>query len=87
MTGRKDERLLSILPLSHMFEQMEGLLFPLRIGADVTYITSRCPKAIFKTMQERKVTVRFGARIMPPWESDSEKVTQLIEKSVAKLAS
>ena len=57
MTGRKDDRLLSILPLSHMFEQMGGLLFPLRIGADVTYITSRRPKAIFKAMQERRVTV------------------------------
>ena len=57
MTGRKDDKLLSILPLSHMFEQMGGLLFPLRIGADVTYITSRRPKAIFKTMQERRVTV------------------------------
>ena len=33
------------------------------------------------------VTVRFGAPIMPPWESDSEKVTQLMEKSVANLAS
>ena len=57
MTGKEDDRLLSILPLSHMFEQMGGLLFPLRIGANVTYMTSRRPKAIFQTMQERRVSV------------------------------
>ena len=55
--GKSSDRLLSILPLSHMFEQMGGMLFPLKIGADITYITSRRPKAIFKTMQDRKVTV------------------------------
>lgn len=57
ITGKKSDRLLSILPLSHMFEQMGGMLFPLKIGANVTYVTSRRPKAIFKTMQDRKVTV------------------------------
>ena len=57
MTGKEDDRLLSILPLSHMFEQMGGLLFPLRIGANVTYMTSKRPKAIFQAMQERRVSV------------------------------
>ena len=57
MTGKEDDRLLSILPLSHMFEQMGGLLFPLRIGANVTYMTSKRPKAIFQTMQERRISV------------------------------
>ena len=57
ITGKKSDRLLSILPLSHMFEQMGGMLFPLKIGANITYVTSRRPKSIFKTMQDRKVTV------------------------------
>ena len=57
ITGRSTDRLISILPLSHMFEQMGGLLFPLKIGADITYAMSRRPKVLFRTMQERKVTV------------------------------
>ena len=55
--GKQSDRLLSVLPLSHMFEQMGGMLFPLNIGANITYVTSRRPKSIFKTMQDRKVTV------------------------------
>ena len=55
--GSSSDRLLSILPLSHMFEQMGGLLMALRCGANVTYPTSRRPTVLFKTMQERKVTL------------------------------
>ena len=55
--GKLSDRLMSILPLSHMFEQMGGLLTPLRIGASVTFPTSRQPTVLFRTMQERKVTM------------------------------
>ena len=55
--GKPSDRMLSILPLSHMFEQMGGLLIPLRIGANITYPTSRQPTVMFRTMQERKVTL------------------------------
>ena len=54
---RPSDRLMSILPLSHMFEQMGGLLMPLRVGANITYPTSRQPTILFKVMRERKVTL------------------------------
>ena len=49
-------RLLSILPLSHMYEQMGGLLAVLYFGASVTYPTSRQPTVLARTMQERRIT-------------------------------
>ena len=55
--GKPSDRLLSILPLSHMFEQMGGLLIPLRIGANVTYLTSRQPPVLLKTAGERRPTL------------------------------
>ena len=51
-----DSRLLSILPLSHMYEQMGGLLAVLHYGASVTYPTSRQPATLARTMRERRVT-------------------------------
>lgn len=50
-------RLLSLLPLSHMFEQMGSLLIAMSYGASVTFPTSRQPAILFKLMQERKVTM------------------------------
>ena len=50
-------RLLSILPLSHMYEQMGGLFMTLHHGASVTYPTSRQPTVLARTMRERKITV------------------------------
>ena len=49
-------RLLSILPLSHMYEQMGGLLAVLNFGASVTYPTSRQPTVLARTMRERRIT-------------------------------
>ncbi len=49
-------RLLSILPLSHMYEQMGGLLAVLHFGASVTYPTSRQPTVLARTMRERRIT-------------------------------
>ena len=49
-------RLLSILPLSHMYEQMGGLFVVLFYGASVTYATSRQPTVLARTMRERKIT-------------------------------
>ena len=50
------DRLLSILPLSHVFEQTGGLLLPLLNGAGVTFITTRQPTALLKLMQEVRPT-------------------------------
>ena len=51
-----DSRLLSILPLSHMYEQMGGLFIALQYGASVTYPTSRQPTVLSRTMRERRIT-------------------------------
>ena len=55
--GKASDRLLSVLPLSHMFEQMGGLLLALRVGANITYATSRQPTVLFRALRERKVTI------------------------------
>ena len=55
--GNPSDRLLSLLPLSHMLEQMGGLFVTLRCGASVTYPTSRQPSVLFRTMRERSVTM------------------------------
>ena len=53
----RSSRLLSILPLSHMYEQMGGLLVVLYYGASVTYPVSRQPTVLSRTMRERKITI------------------------------
>ena len=54
---KPSSRLLSILPLSHMYEQMGGLFVTLHYGASVTYPTSRQPTVLSRTMRERKITI------------------------------
>jgi long-chain acyl-CoA synthetase len=49
-------RVVSILPLSHMFEQMGGLLVPLSGGASITYVSALRPDAIFAAMANVRVT-------------------------------
>ncbi|HEX6605474.1 MAG TPA: AMP-binding protein, partial [Chloroflexia bacterium] len=49
-------RLLSILPLSHMLEEVVGLLLPLLRGAGVTYTASRQSTVLFRAIQEQQIT-------------------------------
>ena len=56
VTVNYTHRLLSLLPLSHMYEQMGGLFITLHSGASVTYPTSRQPTVLSRTMRERKIT-------------------------------
>ncbi|HZU07800.1 MAG TPA: AMP-binding protein [Chloroflexota bacterium] len=49
-------RLLSLLPLSHMFEQAVGLLAPLSGGASIVYVSTLRPEAIFQALGEERVT-------------------------------
>lgn len=51
-----DYRLLSVLPLSHMFEQTAGLFLPLRVGASVHYPVSRQSAVILKTLRRHRIT-------------------------------
>ncbi|MCX7617099.1 AMP-binding protein [Tepidiforma sp.] len=53
-------RMLSLLPLSHMFEQTAGCFAPIAAGAAVCYPTSRQPASLSRTMQEWKPTVIIG---------------------------
>ncbi len=55
--GRRSDRMMSILPLSHMLEQMGGLLVPMNAGANITYPTARQATVLFRTMKERRVTM------------------------------
>jgi long-chain acyl-CoA synthetase len=49
-------RILSILPLSHMFEQVAGLLLGLRGGASITYCPSVQPGMVFRAIRENHIT-------------------------------
>ena len=55
--GKSSFRLLSLLPLSHMFEQMGSLFSALSFGANITFATSRQPAVLLKLMQERRITM------------------------------
>src|SRR4029079_2396910 len=52
-----NERLLSILPLSHMFEQTCGLLAPFLVGASIVLPVSRQPAVLIRTFREFQVTM------------------------------
>jgi long-chain acyl-CoA synthetase len=47
--------LLSILPLSHMFEQTVGLFLPIRNGGSVHYAPAMLPSVILAEMRRRRV--------------------------------
>ena len=51
------QRLLSFLPLSHMFEQLGGFFTVMLAGASVIYPTSRQPAVVRRTFKERKVSM------------------------------
>ena len=55
--GRTSDHLLSLLPLSHMFEQTAGLLVPLLFGGRILYPVSRQPSFIFKALRESEITL------------------------------
>ena len=49
------ERLLSLLPLSHMMEQTAGLLAALAAGATIYYTTSRRSTAVMAALQRHRI--------------------------------
>ena len=55
--GDPSFRMLSLLPLSHMFEQIGSLFSGLSCGASITFVTSRQPALLLKMMQERRITM------------------------------
>jgi long-chain acyl-CoA synthetase len=53
---RMEHRIVSLLPLSHLFEQAVGLFYALSVGSDVLYVRTRNPRVIFEAFQEHRVT-------------------------------
>ena len=51
-----ENRVLAILPLSHMFEQIADLFVPLSAGASVVYLSSLRPDVIFAAMAHYRIT-------------------------------
>src|SRR5947199_8122829 len=51
------QRLLSFIPLSHIFEQGPGFYCVLVAGASVVYPTSRQPAVVRRTFKERRVSM------------------------------
>jgi long-chain acyl-CoA synthetase len=56
LTLDKNWRFLSILPLSHMFEQTVGLFISLVYGCSITYLKTRKSAALVQAMQEEKIS-------------------------------
>ena len=54
--ARPSYRMLSLLPLSHVYEQSGGLFAALRGGAASIYPVSRQPAVIFKALAENQIT-------------------------------
>jgi long-chain acyl-CoA synthetase len=52
----REHRTVSLLPLSHLFEQAPILFFGMMIGADILYLRSRTPRVIFDALREQRVT-------------------------------
>ena len=51
------DRLLSVLPLSHLYEQVLGFMTPLTVGASIVYPVSRQPAVLVRTFRDFKVSV------------------------------
>ena len=52
-----DDRFLSVLPLSHLYEQVLGLIGPLLQGASVVYPVSRQPAVLLRTFRDFRVSI------------------------------
>jgi long-chain acyl-CoA synthetase len=52
-----NHRFLSVLPMSHMFEQVAGFFCPLYYGCTVTYLSSRKSSAIVSALQRDRISV------------------------------
>jgi long-chain acyl-CoA synthetase len=51
-----EHRVVSLLPLSHLFEQAVALYYALDVGANVLYVRSRNPRVIFEAIRGHRTT-------------------------------
>lgn len=86
------DRLLSILPLGHMFEQTVGMLFPLRQGARIVYLPRIASGLITRALLEHRITKlvavpQFLDTVMKRIEARAqEEVKEKIFKTLRRLA-
>jgi len=52
----EEERTVSLLPASHLFDQAPILFYGMSIGGDILYLRSRTPRVILKALAEHRVT-------------------------------
>ncbi len=49
-------RVVSVLPLAHLFEQAIGLYFILDLGARILYVRTRNPRVVFESIRDHRTT-------------------------------
>ena len=49
-------RVVSVLPLAHLFEQAIGLYFILDLGAQILYVRTRNPRVVFESIRDHRTT-------------------------------
>ena len=52
----QEHRVVSLLPLSHLLEQVSALFYALTVGANILYVRSRNPRVIFEAIRDHRVT-------------------------------
>ena len=52
----QEHRAVSLLPLSHLLEQVTLIFYAMSVGAHVVYVRSRNPRVIFETIRDHRTT-------------------------------
>jgi long-chain acyl-CoA synthetase len=52
----QEHRAVSLLPLSHLLEQVTLIFYAMTVGAHVMYVRSRNPRVIFETIRDHRTT-------------------------------
>lgn len=58
------DRLVSVLPLSHMFEFTGGFVTPALIGAELTYVKSLRAEDLLQALRDTKATIMLGVPLL-----------------------
>jgi long-chain acyl-CoA synthetase len=53
----KTDRMVSVLPLSHLYEQVLGLIAPMTVGASIVYPVSRQPIVLLRTFRDFRASI------------------------------
>ncbi len=61
---KETDTLISILPLHHTFEATAGFIFPLYVGAKITYARSLKSKEIIEDIKDSKATIMLGVPLL-----------------------